>query len=91
MVSKGLIEEYLFDIFGLRFEYDYTISEHNLIIFKYKSLRIGYYNDKFTYGFDKNFKYSDEEIMYYKELFKKLEDMKVWLRKKKLERIDGLD
>jgi hypothetical protein len=86
-VSKELMEEYLFDIFGLRFKYYNTDDYWERMDFKYEDSTI-YYYDKLSksnkYGYNSDF-YLTRNVI----LFNKLEngDIRVWLRKKKLERV----
>jgi hypothetical protein len=80
MISKELIEEYLFDIFGI--EWKYSNDDYGYMFFEYNINIIGYNIEEGNWGksltrkLDKVFK-------------SKLEngDIKVWNRKRKLENI----
>jgi hypothetical protein len=86
MISKVLLEDYLFEVFSLKFKFHYyDLTGNKLFVFKYKDYNTMYYN------------YEENIWIVGSILFKYVKDrldadfsnkhFTVWSRKKKLERI----
>jgi hypothetical protein len=88
MISNELIEEYLYDIFGVGFKYDGMIVNINtglkdiLTFNNYKDIVIGYCTANNSWGVE-----AFPSELTYMGIHNKLGDFKVWNRKRKLENL----
>jgi hypothetical protein len=80
MISKEILIEYLYYIFGVEFRYYYS-TDNYIVYFIYNMSMIGYNTEEDNWsGVVDN-----EIIRFYEDLMSI--DMKVWIRKRKLEKI----
>jgi hypothetical protein len=84
MISKVLLEDYLFEVFGVDFKFHSFDSKHKVASFKYEE-NIIYYNYGRNIWIFASVVCEDILDSYRNILLKK--DFIIWSRKKKLERI----
>jgi hypothetical protein len=89
MISKEIIEEYLYDMLGSKFKY-YSMDSDGYMFFKHDVDIIGYNSDRnmwfVWYMSDDKLGFSISKKSKYDKTLKN-SDIKVWIRKKKLNKV----
>jgi hypothetical protein len=82
MISNEILIEYLYYIFGVVWEYDGMIANNKILFFQYDENLIGYFKDDNAWSglINNDIRHLYDNI--------KNKDMLVWLRKRKLDKLN---